>query len=172
MAAPPVVLWTVVEMVTTGLMRNVGPGSPDVLLFAAPALEASPEPDPETDSVTYTRWPASTCTRWLARPPCTDCDLYTGTLTGSGDTHAWPNADGYVSNSRTGLHQGWLIGPDDAEFDLVLEIWQGRRWRVVASSTGAGSTEELHYVGRAATYRWRVVSERGSGAYELYLSLP
>lgn len=88
-----------------------------------------------------------------------------------GDAHAWPNADGYVP-TPTILHQGWLIGPTDADFDLVLEVWQGRRWRFVASSTGAGSTEELHYVGRAVTYRWGVVSERGSGAYELYLSLP
>ena len=28
---------------------------------------------------------------------------------------------GYVNSSRTGLHQGWLIGPADAEFDLLLE---------------------------------------------------
>ena len=190
----------VVDVATAGVIAGVGSGSPNLLLYADPAMgdtlvpgprpdpdpEPEPGPDPEPDPEPEPKPDPDPEPEPEPDPdpdpdpgapsglPCTYCDQYTGSLTGSGDAHNWPNADGtgYVSNSRTSLHQGWLIGPSDADFDLVLEIWQGNRWRVAASSTGAGSTEELHYVGRAATYRWRVVSERGSGAYELYLSLP
>lgn len=77
-----------------------------------------------------------------------------------------------MTTARSGLHQGWLRGPSDANFDLLLERWNGRRWISVASSTTAGSSEEIQYVGKAGTYRWRVVSAQGAGAYELYLSFP
>ena len=131
-----------------------------------PDPDPMPAPDPEPEPDLEPEEPAG--------PSCSDCDQCAATLTRTGDAHTWPFADGsgYVTTSRAGLHQGWLVGPADAEFDLVLEYWQARRWRVVASSTGASSTEELHYAGKAGTYRWRVVSAQGSGGYELYLSLP
>jgi aqualysin 1 len=181
-ASPAAVFSAVLETSTSGVLNNVGSGSPNRLLFADPAMEPptapapgpdpdpepepDPDPDPEPDPDPGPGTPAG--------PPCTGCDLYTGSLTRSGDSNTWPNANGsgYVTSSRTSLHQGWLVGPSDADFDLLLEYWQGNRWRVVASSTGAGSIEEIHHVGRAGTYRWSVVSQRGSGAYDLYLSLP
>jgi hypothetical protein len=175
-AAPADVTRRVLDMATRDVLGNVGVGSPNLLLFADPAMEQvpapapDPEPDPDPDPDPEPEPEPGT----PSGPPCIDCELFTGALGGSGDTNTWPRADGsgYVSSSRTGMHQGWLIGPADADFDLLLETWQGNRWRVVASSAGAGSLEELHYVGRAGTYRWRVVSQRGSGTYELYLSLP
>ena len=175
-ASPAVVFSTVVETATSGVLGNIGAGSPNLLLFADPAMEVAPAPDPapepEPDPGPEPKPGPEPDPE--PGPPCTDCDLYTGTLAGSGDAHTWPHADGsgYVTTSRSGLHQGWLVEPVDADFDLVLEYWQVRRWRVVASSSGSSSTEELHYAGKAGTYRWRVVSASGSGTYELYLSLP
>ena len=175
-ATPAEVARLVLNGATQDVLASVSEGSPNLLLFIDPSAatapptetvpikdpEPSPEPDPEPDP------------EQPSGPPCTNCDVFTATLTRTGDAHTWPFADGsgYETTSRAGLHQGWLVGPADAEFDLVLEYWQARRWRVVASSTGASSMEELHYAGKAGTYRWRVVSAQGSGGYELYLSLP
>ena len=177
-ATPAQVFAQVLEAATAGVVTGVGSGSPNRLLFAdpamasapapAPAPEPDPEPEPEPDPQPDPE-PAPP-----AGPPCTDCDLFSGTLAGSGDANTWPNADGsgYVTTSRSGLHQGWLRGPAGADFDLLLERWNGRRWVTVASSAGAGSDEEVQYVGKAGTYRWQVVAGQGAGAYDLYLSLP
>jgi len=133
---------------------------PDPERVPGPEPEPDPQPDPE---------PAPP-----AGPRCTGCDVFTGTLAGSGDAYTWPNADGsgYVTTARSGLHLGWLRGPAGADLDLLLERWNGRRWITVASSTGSGSDEEVQCVRKAGTYRWRVFSTRVAGSYGLHLSLP
>lgn len=176
-ANPGAVFSTVVEIATSGVLSSLGTGSPNLLLFAdaameaAPAPEPAPEPDPEPDPGPD---PEPEPEPEPEGPPCADCDQYAGILSGSGDVDTWPNADGsgYVATQRSGLHQGWLRGPAGADFDLLLERWNGRRWITVASSTFAGADEEVQYVGKAGTYRWSVISAQGSGAYDLYLSLP
>jgi hypothetical protein len=179
-ALPGTVFSTVVEMATSGVLSSLGTGSPNLLLFADAAMEAAPAPapapdpdpepvpgpDPEPEPEPDPELPEG--------PPCTGCDHYAGTLSGPGEAATWPNADGsgYVATARSGLHQGWLRGPAGADFDLLLERWNGRRWVTVASSTSAGPNEEVQYVGKAGTYRWRVIAAQGTGGYDLYLSLP
>lgn len=103
--------------------------------------------------------------------PCTDCELYTGTLSGSGDYDYHPNGTYYYSGS--GTHEGFLRGPSGADFDLYLykySWWSG--WRQVARSTSATSDEDISYNGSSGYYLWRVYSYSGSGSYEFYLDRP
>jgi hypothetical protein len=103
--------------------------------------------------------------------PCTGCDEYTGSLTGSGDADIHPNGTWYQSFS-SGTHDGWLEGPGGADFDLELYRWNGSGWTKVAESISSTSDEEIHYSGTAGYYYWRVVSYSGSGSYTLWLDVP
>lgn len=102
--------------------------------------------------------------------PCTNCTLYTGSLSGSNDSDVQPDGSYYYAGS--GTHNGWLVGPTGADFDLRLYRWSGWGWRQVASSTSASSEEQISYNGNAGYYYWRVESYSGSGSYELYLDTP
>jgi aqualysin 1 len=168
-ADPATVMRTLVDDATTGVLKSIGTGSPDRLLHAAlrsdgsagdPATEPEVEPEPEP-----TPEPVAP-----SGPPCTACEVYEGTLAAGGQVIL--PAGGYTVRT-TGVHQGWLRGPSGADFDLVLERQNnGGRWSVVASSTGSTADEEIGFAGKSGTYRWRVVSNSGSGAFTLYLSLP
>ena len=93
----------------------------------------------------------------------------TGTLTYGVSAYV-PGSAGY--QAAAGTHKGCLTGPDGTDFDLYLQRWNGWTWSTVASGTGSTSTETVTYEGSAGTYRWRVRSYSGSGAFTLQLSRP
>ncbi|WP_376696830.1 S8 family serine peptidase [Wenzhouxiangella sp. EGI_FJ10305] len=101
--------------------------------------------------------------------PCTDCDQYSGSL-GDGDSEVQPDGDYYYAGS--GTHNGWLVGPTDADFDLELYRWDGSDWSRVANSASADSEESISYDGSAGYYYWKVLSYSGSGSYDLWLDTP
>lgn len=103
--------------------------------------------------------------------PCTNCTLYTGTLSGAGDSDFHPNGTYYFS-SVAGTHRGWLVGPLGTDFDLYLQRWNGLFWVTVASSLSADSEEQIAYAGTAGYYRWRIYSYSGSGSYSFWLQRP
>ena len=103
--------------------------------------------------------------------PCTNCEYYTGTLSGSGASSYQPNGSYYYS-SKSGTHQGWLQGPSGTDFDLYLQRWNGSTWVTVARSEGTTSTESITYNGTAAYYRWRIYSYSGSGTYQFWMKRP
>jgi hypothetical protein len=102
--------------------------------------------------------------------PCTGCDHYTGSLSGSGDYEYEPNGNYYYSGS--GTHEGWLEGPGSADFDLYLWKWNGSSWSTVASSLSGDSDEHISYSGSSGYYVWRIYSYSGSGSYDFWLDRP
>lgn len=100
--------------------------------------------------------------------PCTSCTAYTGT-TAAGAT-SYPAGSGGFSHS--GLLEGFLRGPSDANLDLVLQ----RRscglltcsWSEVAASRTAGSSEDLSRTVTSGTYRWAIVATSGSGSWRFW----
>jgi serine protease len=117
--------------------------------------------DTESQSVTVTTGGA----------PCTGCEAFTGTLSGTGDSDFHPNGSWYFS-SASGVHRGWLQGPSNSDFDLYLQKWNGLVWVTVARSESSTSQEQIAYNGTSGYYRWRVLSYRGSGSYTLWLQHP
>jgi serine protease len=103
--------------------------------------------------------------------PCTNCESFTGTLSGTGDRDIQPNGTWYFS-SVSGVHRGWLRGPANADFDLYLQRWNGFGWVVVARSESVTSEEQIAYTGTPGYYRWNVLSFSGSGAYTFWLRRP
>jgi serine protease len=103
--------------------------------------------------------------------PCTACQLYTGTLSGAGDSDIHPGGTYYLSNVA-GVHRGWLRGPSNADFDLYLQRWNGSSWTTVARSESVTSSEQIAFSGSSGYYRWRVVSYTGSGSYSFWLQRP
>lgn len=101
--------------------------------------------------------------------PCTDCDQYSGSLS-SGGSEVQPDGTYYYAGS--GTHNGWLVGPTDADFDLELYRWNGSSWSRVANSASADSEESISYDGSAGYYYWKVLSYSGSGSYDLWLDTP
>jgi hypothetical protein len=65
-----------------------------------------------------------------------------------------------------------LRGPEDADFDLVLQWWNGSDWLPVASRLSSASWEEVVYEGEPGVYRWGVTSVTGSGRYDLVIAYP
>ena len=103
--------------------------------------------------------------------PCTNCQEFTGTLSGTGDADFHPNGTYYYS-AVTGTHRGWLSGPPSADFDLVLQKFTWLGWLTVAVSESVMSEEQIAYTGTAGYYRWRVYSFSGSGSYTFWLQQP
>lgn len=103
--------------------------------------------------------------------PCTGCEEYTGSLSGTGASQYQPNGTYYYS-SVSGTHRGWLRGPTNADFDLYLQKWNGFYWATVARSEGVTSEEQVAYTGTAGYYRWRVYAYSGSGSYTFWLQRP
>ncbi len=103
--------------------------------------------------------------------PCTNCEYYTGTLSGTGAQAYQPNGSYYYS-SKSGTHQGWLQGPSGTDFDLYLQKWNGSSWQTVAKSEGTTSTESISYSGTSGYYRWRIYSYSGSGTYHFWMKRP
>jgi hypothetical protein len=102
---------------------------------------------------------------------CTSGTLYTGSLSGSGDSDVHPNGTYYFSGS-SGTHAGCLDGPSGVDFDLRLFKWNGWNWSQVASSLSSGPDESITYNGTSGYYYWRIESYSGSGSYQFRLSRP
>ncbi len=101
---------------------------------------------------------------------CTSGTLYTGSLSGSGDSDVHPNGNYYYSGA--GTHTGCLEGPSGTDFDLRLFRWNGWNWSQVASSLSSDSTESISYNGSSGYYYWRIESYSGSGSYDFRLTRP
>jgi subtilisin-like proprotein convertase family protein len=102
--------------------------------------------------------------------PCSNCEHYTGSLSGTGSFQYQPNGNYYYSGA--GNHSGWLEGPAGTDFDLYLWRWNGFGWSTVASSLSASSSESISYNGSAGYYVWRIYSYSGSGSYDFWLDRP
>lgn len=94
---------------------------------------------------------------------------YQGTLNGSGDAHYYSSEAGF--EHAGGLLEGDLVGPVGTDFDLRLQRYScglfGCSWSDSSSSTSTSSVESISYNGSAGTYRWKVESYSGAGAYTL-----
>ena len=142
-ASPAQVASALTGKATTGVVTNAGSGSPNRLLFTGPATTPTPP------------------TSCAAQP-------YTGSFTASRQS-AYPAGE---FTAPAGAHKGCLTGPANADFDLYLERWNGSAWAWVARGIGQTSTETVTYNGSAGTYRWRVHSYSGAGAYTLEVTRP
>ena len=100
--------------------------------------------------------------------PCAECDVETGTLTGSADSAYHPGGT-YYERKTSGNHQVWLVGPNDADFDIYLMKWDGKAWVGVARSTKSTSEEQINYFGAPGFYTVKVDSYTGVGDYKVYL---
>jgi aqualysin 1 len=155
-ATPAQVFDAIINNATSGVLSNIGSGSPNLLLYSLFDAGPGPGPDPDPDPD-----PA----------PCTNCEHYTGSLSGTGASQIQPNGSWYYSGS--GTHNGWLEGPSNADFDLYLQKWSSWwGWYTVASATTANSSEHISYNGSSGYYRWVVYSYSGSGSYDFWLQRP
>ncbi|HYG63888.1 MAG TPA: matrixin family metalloprotease [Thermoanaerobaculia bacterium] len=98
--------------------------------------------------------------------PCPACNSHTEYLA-SLEQEIQPCGSAYKT-SVTGFHEGWLEGPATSNFDLYLDRYNGLAWVVVASSTGAASSEAISYNGLPGRYRYRVVAASGTGTYHFW----
>ncbi|AEB12761.1 S8 family peptidase [Marinithermus hydrothermalis] len=103
--------------------------------------------------------------------PCTNCEYYTGYLSGAGDYAYQPNGTYYYA-STYGYHNGWLEGASGTDFDLYLWKWNGYQWVTVASSTSYTSSESISYYGSPGYYVWRIYAYSGAGSYEFWMERP
>lgn len=154
-ASPSTVRNTIVNNATSGRLSGIGSGSPNLLLYTL--YGGSPPPNP-----TPTPTPNPN--------PCTNCEHYTGSLSGTGAYNYHPNGTYFYSSA--GNHQGWLQGPSNADFDLYLWRWNGFSWVTVAQSISSSSNEYINYNGNAGYYVWRVYSYSGSGSYDFWMIRP
>jgi hypothetical protein len=149
-ASAATVTSAITSSATTGVVTSAGTGSPNRLLYSL----------------------LTTGGGGGGGAPCTGCTLYTGSISGTGQSSYQPNGTYYYS-SVSGLQQGWLQGPaSGADFDLYLYKWNGSSWVVVASSTSSTANETISYSGTAGYYEWEVYSYSGSGSYSLWLKHP
>jgi len=149
-ASPATVSSQIINTSTSGVLTSIGTGSPNRLLYSL----------------------LTTSGGGGGGAPCTNCTLYTGSLSGTGASQIQPNGT-YYYTGVSGTHKGYLRGPaSGADFDLYLDRWNGSAWVIVARGETATSNEDISYYGTAAYYRWRVVSYSGSGSYNFYLTRP
>jgi subtilisin family serine protease len=148
-ASPASVAGVVNASATAGRVTSAGAGSPNRLLYSP--LGAPPPPPPP--------------------PGCGLAQVFGGSLGATGASAIQPNGSSYQSTTA-GAHRGCLRGPATADFDLYLDKLSGSRWGPVAQATGSTSDEDVTYNGTAGTYRWRVVSYAGGGAYTFGLTKP
>ncbi|WP_293170131.1 S8 family peptidase [Oceanithermus sp.] len=150
-AAPATVKQAILDSASAGRIGDTM-GSPNLLLYSG----LTPEDTGGGDTG--------------GTAPCTGCEYYTGTLTGSGDYDYQPN--GTYFYAPAGTHRAWLEGAAGTDFDLKLWKWTGWSWRTVASSTSYTSSEQVTYTGTAGYYVWRIESYSGSGDYEFWMERP
>jgi len=148
-ASPGTVADAVNAGATAGKVTGAGTGSPNRLLSSG--LGVSPPP-----------------------PAPTGCGLaqsFSGSLGATGASAIAPNGSSYESVTA-GTHRGCLRGPSTADFDLYLDKRTSSGWTQVARAISSTSSDDITYSATAGTYRWRVVSYSGSGAYTFELTKP
>ena len=150
-AAPAQVASALIAAATTGKVTNPGSGSPNRLLYSAPPGGGGTNPPP-TD----------TC------GPGTQ--TFPGSLASTGSVVYGPTGGSYTT-TVSGVHRGCFTGTG-RDFDLYLQKLSGSTWSTVARSEGSASTEQISYSGTAGTYRWRIYSYNGAGAFTLNWSRP
>jgi streptogrisin C len=104
-------------------------------------------------------------------PPADNCTG--GRLHGavrSGEVRVEPN--GRFVRAGAGRHTACLTGPSGANFDLILQQWNGRSWQSVASAATPSASEQLTFDGTAGFYRYLVRSVSGSGRFLLTVNVP
>ncbi|MEK6806024.1 MAG: S8 family serine peptidase [Pseudomonadota bacterium] len=103
--------------------------------------------------------------------PCTNCTKYSGSLASDGTAYH-PGDTGF--SYAGGTLKGYLRGPaSGADFDLFLEkkgtgLLGGTSWSIVGRGETTSSNENVSYSAASGTYRWRVKSYSGAGAYDFY----
>ncbi|SDY51467.1 streptogrisin C [Micromonospora pattaloongensis] len=136
-------------LVTTGSAGEQPPA-------AAPTPSVPSEPAPTDPPSEAPETPAG----------CDNPDaVRSGNLARAGSAQIQPN--GRYFRARAGDHTACLDAPQGADFDLVLQRWNGSAWRTVAASSG----ERLTHSGDAGFYRYRVQSQSGAGRYTLAFSV-
>ncbi len=145
-ASPSAVFSNITSTASTGKLSSIGSGSPNKLLYTGGGAGGG------------------------GGSPCSGCESFTGSLSGSGDYDYQPNGTYYYSGS--GTHKGVLSGPSSANFNLYLWKWNGSSWSTVAQGTSSNSAETVTYQGSSGYYVWRVESSSGSGSYTFQLSRP
>ncbi|MCA1614570.1 MAG: S8 family peptidase [Acidobacteria bacterium] len=149
-ASPATVRDAIVNTATTGVLTNIGTGSPNRLLYSLLTTDGGGG----------------------VPTACSGGTQYTGTLTYTGDYDYHPNGSYYYS-SVSGTHKGCLVGPTSgADFDLYLQKWNGSSWVIVARSESVSSNETISYSGTAGYYRFQVYSYSGTGSYNLWIVRP
>jgi subtilisin family serine protease len=152
-ATPAAVASAVTGSATQGVVTSPGTGSPNRLLYSP--LTAAPPPPPP--------------------PPPAGCGLaqsFTGSLAGTGATAIQPNGTSYTTTT-TGTHRGCLRGPAGTDFDLYLDRRSATgAWQQIARSISTSSSEDIAVSSGAGTFRWRIVSFSGSGAYTFGMTRP
>jgi subtilisin family serine protease len=156
-ASPATVSAAIINSATTGQLTSIGSGSPNRLLYSPLTTGGQPPPPPPP-------------------PPPAGCGLpnsFTGTLSGTGASVTYPGGTSYTTTT-SGTHRGCLRGPaSGADFDLYLDKRSSSgTWSQVAQGITVSANEDISYSGTAGTYRWRVVSYSGSGAYTFEYSRP
>ncbi|AJQ97090.1 M12 family metallopeptidase [Gynuella sunshinyii] len=94
-------------------------------------------------------------------------EQYSGQLSGSRATNIQPNGNWF--QYQGGTLSATLSGPDNADFDLYLQQWNGRSWVNVAISESYSSSEAISYEAAAGYYQFVVLSYNGSGSYTFTL---
>jgi hypothetical protein len=147
-ASPATVASAITSTATSGRLTGIGTGSPNLLLYSLLTTGGG------------------------GGAPCTNCEAYSGSLSGTGAYQYQPNGTYYYS-SISGTHKGWLRGPTSgADFDLYLQKWNGSTWVTVASGTSSTANEDVTYSGTAGYYTWQIYSYSGSGSYNFWLQRP
>jgi subtilisin family serine protease len=148
-ASPATVASAITTTATSGRLTGIGTGSPNLLLYSLLTTGGG-----------------------TGGAPCTSCEAYSGSLSGTGAVQYQPSGTYYYS-SVSSTHRGWLRGPTSgADFDLYLQKWNGSTWVNVASGTSATSNEDVTYSGTAGYYMWQVYSYSGSGSYNFWMQRP
>ena len=148
-ASPATVASAITSTATSGRLTGIGTGSPNLLLYSLLTTGGG-----------------------TGGAPCTSCEAYSGSLSGTGAYQYQPSGTYYYS-SVSGVHKGWLRGPTSgADFDLYLQKWNGSTWVTVASGTTSTSNEDVTYSGTAGYYTWQIYSYSGSGSYNFWMQRP
>ena len=144
----------------TGATVNHTYGAAGTYSVTLTATDTVNQTDTDTQSVSVTSGGGSA--------PCTNCTQYSGTLA-SGGTAYHPGTGGFAWTG--GTLKGYLRGPAGTDFDLYLQRYSCTiicTWSNAASAEGTTSVENISYNAASGTYRWRVTSYSGAGAYDFW----
>jgi len=167
-ATPAEVQAALVNNASSGVIYNLGNTSPNLLLFSdfvgsAPTPTPSPSPSPS---------PSPLPSPSPAPISCVGSE-FRGSLSSTGSFAYQSSKTGFAA--RQGILSGSLNVPVGSNFRLYLEKKSGGNrdgFTTILSSTGGSSTETVTYRAKNGTYRWRIESQAGSGAYSLCTQTP